>query len=411
MSGESSPTGEATDVSELIPVISLTEPPRLRALPCQIIDIDGGALVVRGVTEITVLGEGALETVRTIISLATVDTPTEDEIREHFAEVDREAVGAVVQRLVDRRMLIEVNEQTANGEGGATGQTSESSEEIFYWHFGLTEAEATSRLSEQSIVVLGLNGVSAQLVAALVSSGATNVTVVDLVITRNQRLFGSDDAADLAKWPQDSPSPIGYRDWLGNHDPDAIDLFVLCSDYAATSVAQEWNRVALSTGASFMPVMLRRMVGHVGPIIVPGHTACYDCMLGRENAHLPDHEMLRQSEAQGPFRQAVSGFHRSMASILGDIAALELTKFYTEMLPPQVGSRIDVSLLVPTLESRRVLRAPRCPSCSLAVGQPSNSLERADFIPGPQFLEPAAAGHEAASAAAGAGDAPSPGAG
>jgi bacteriocin biosynthesis cyclodehydratase domain-containing protein len=358
-----------------------SEPVRLCALPCQLVEVDHGVMIVRGATEIKVLGDRALEVVRQLLSIAGSGEVTAADIGARFAGVDREAVDHLVEWLTERRVLVE------SGPGGHTPiKRPETSAEIFYWNCDLTEAEASARLSAQTIVVLGVNAVSARLASSLIACGAGSLAIVDLALVRNQRLFGGDESVRVDEWPADAPRPIRYGEWLDSHDPAALDCVVLTSDFAATSVAIDWNRVCLARGISFLPVILRRLIGHVGPLVIPGHTACYECMVARENAHLGDHALLRASEARGPYGQATSGTLRPMASILGDIAAVELTKFYTRVLPPTVGTRIDVNLLVPSLETRHVLRAPRCQACAPAVHRPSNSLERVDFTPGRQFV-------------------------
>ncbi|MFB3146853.1 MAG: hypothetical protein ACE1ZO_06975, partial [Nitrospirales bacterium] len=58
-------------------------------------------------------------------------------------------------------------------------------------------------------------------------------------------------------------------------------------------------------------------------------------------------------------------FHPSMASILGDIAAMEMTKFYSQSMPLwNVGKLIEVNLLATRMTPRKVLKLPRCPVCS-----------------------------------------------
>ena len=62
--------------------------------------------------------------------------------------------------------------------------------------------------------------------------------------------------------------------------------------------------------------------------------------------------------------QTVVGFHPSMASILGNIAAMELTKFYSQAMPLwNVGKLIEVNLLATRMIPRKVLKLPRCPVC------------------------------------------------
>jgi hypothetical protein len=71
----------------------------------------------------------------------------------------------------------------------------------------------------------------------------------------------------------------------------------------------------------------------------------------------------------------VIGFHPAMASVLGDLAAFELARLYAPALPNRsVGTQIEVNLLGPRLTSRRILKAPRCRTCSPLLSRPSFSV-------------------------------------
>jgi thiazole/oxazole-forming peptide maturase SagC family component len=147
-----------------------------------------------------------------------------------------------------------------------------------------------------------------------------------------------------------------------------------------------WNRYCVENEIAFLPVVLRRLIGEIGPFVVPRETACYECLTARQNSHLREHRALRAVEAQSPYGQAISGFFPSMGSILGDMAALELVKFYSGGMPYRVGHFIEVNLLATVLDSHKVLRVPRCRTCAATMTTSSFGLERADFVPGPQFL-------------------------
>jgi hypothetical protein len=64
-----------------------------------------------------------------------------------------------------------------------------------------------------------------------------------------------------------------------------------------------------------------------------------------------------------------------MASVLGDIAAIELTKFYSRALPLwRVGVVMEVNLLAGRIDARKVLRVPRCGACSNLIRRSSTSM-------------------------------------
>ena len=126
----------------------------------------------------------------------------------------------------------------------------------------------------------------------------------------------------------------------------------------------------------------RRKTFHVGRVgkpvtnnalFVPRETACYECLIGRENANLekPDGEKALRA---GAFRsRGYAGFHPAMASVLGDFAAMELIKFTTDVIPWRIGALFEVNLLSPELTTRRVLKLPRCAVCGVQERHPGTS--------------------------------------
>jgi bacteriocin biosynthesis cyclodehydratase domain-containing protein len=352
---------------------------RYRALPIQLVEIDGGVIIVRGSAEIRIVGERAERTVREIWTAASEAPTTVDDIVSAYAAPDRDSVRGLIDKLITRRILIEagVRDETAG---------VESALEIFYWNFGLTERQVTMSLNERRIAILGVNSISRQLATALTSAGVTNLEVVDFTLFRSQRIFGSELRVRTEPWPSSCPEPLAYDAWIRRDSPTGPDCMIAACEHAATSALLDWNRHCVDNDIAFLPVVLRRLVGQVGPFVVPRETACYECLCARQNSHLRSFEALRAVEAQSPFGEAVAGFFPSMGSILGDIAALELVKFYAGQMPYKVGHFIEVNLLAAELTSHKVLRVPRCRTCAAAMTTSSFGLERADFVPGSQFF-------------------------
>ena len=130
----------------------------------------------------------------------------------------------------------------------------------------------------------------------------------------------------------------------------------------------------------FFPVLLQDLIGYVGPLVVPGRTACFECLRARQNACMDAPGVQRAAE--GDSAKALA-YHPSMPSILGDVAALEITKLLGGVPPPQHSRLIEVNLLAPAIETRTVLKLPRCPVCGALETRPSVSTKRRAFQPQP----------------------------
>lgn len=351
-----------------------------RALPVQLIHADGGVVIKRGCTEVKIMGEGAGEIVNSIWAMISAEGAKKSEILEPFAETDREILGDILDKLIIRQILVPDSDDVKSA-----GER-ESSLDIFYWHYGSTENKVGNTLSEKQIIIFGVNSISRRLASSLGESGFEKISVVDFPSLRNLEMFG-DEPTQSDNWPNTLPKIVDYADWLASADTDEMDCVVATSDYANTPALQEWNRFCLKNNIPYFPVMLRKMTGFLGPFVIPGETPCYQCLIHRENAHFVNEaEIKRMSEQASYFGQEITGFLPTMGSILGDIATVELVKFYSGIIPYKVGNLIAVNLLGPNLKTIKLLRVPRCLACGKAMTSQAPSLEKADFIPGESFV-------------------------
>lgn len=355
---------------------------KLRALPAHLIEGDGGAVLKRGRVEITVRGEGAAAVVRDILDAAAGAGATREEMLERYPPAARPYVEALVQHLVRKRILVA---EDAAGEAGGEG---ESQLEIFYWHFGERQERVAERLNEQRVMVVGVNCISRQLAAALGALGVENYTVVDYPLLRNLRLFDGEARLLESQWPAGLKAPSEQGAGPSGLDPDSFDFLVVTSDFGGLSLLREWNEFCVLNDRPFLPVVLQDLVGYVGPLLIPRRTACFECFLLRRDAHMSAPAVERAAELTAFEGQAVVGFHPSMASVLGDLAAFELTKFFgLGSSLWTAGTQVEVNLAASTMTPRKVLRLPRCPVCTTLHERTSSAVVKNIFLPGPAVNE------------------------
>jgi hypothetical protein len=93
-------------------------------------------------------------------------------------------------------------------------------------------------------------------------------------------------------------------------------------------------------------------------------------------------ESQRASEHLAFEGQMVAGFHPSMASVLGDIAAIELSKFYGGWMRQRLaGTLLEVNLLNSRMTPHKILKVPRCRVCSPLNTRAPVNLNKAVFLP------------------------------
>ena len=355
-----------------------TEAKKLKGLPVQLVETQNGMILKRGCTEIRISGSRASKAIHTILSATTRAGATSQQICEAFPSLERPVVKSLIEHLVKRNILIQTDSiyQVTDG--------NESNLDIFYWHFGEPGRTVTERLNSRRITILGVNYISRQLASSFRSSDIDSFEVIDDPMLRNSRLF--DGAAQLKRdqW-SDLQRPRDYKEWEETCDSQTQDCLVATSDFGDQQRMRGLNKFCVQQKINFFPIVLKNLLGYIGPIIIPMETACFECLRARQNAHMNDPDSRRALEEFAIDGQKTIGFHPSMASILGDIAVFELTKFYSGVLtPPRVGTLIEVNLLASKMIARKVLKVPRCPICSPMNFMASSTSQKRVFAPMPQ---------------------------
>lgn len=340
---------------------------RLIALPVQLIEAPNGVIVRRGSIQFLIGGDRSLQTLEIIFDAMRDDGATIDEVCSLFAGPDHPAVVQLIEQLVARQFVVQAGHDLVPVH-------PEEQLDVFYWHFGLSTSEINKRLNLVGVTILGVNQISRQLVHSLTAAGMTRLKVVDYPPLRNLSLFDEAGQVSVPAWRADI-EPVSYEDWMAESGPESFDCLIGTSDFGGLRLMRQWNDLCIQRDRHFFPVVLQDMVGYVGPSVIPGETACYECFLSRMDSNRSGDSEEYASEMAAFSGQAVAGFHPSMASVLGDIAAIELTKFYSRALPLwKVATVMEVNLLAGRIESRKVLRVPRCSACSNLLRRSSTSM-------------------------------------
>jgi len=350
---------------------------RLLSFPVQTIPVEDGVIVVRGASQFVVRGPRAAETLSVVLDATKELGTSRSELLELFSETDRDAVGPLIDELVARRVLVAAV-PTVSGQR----PSEEDATDVFFWHFPSNDFQRADEVRSKRVDILGLNCISRRLVAALLETGLEAVAVIDVPHLRNVRVFGEPDGSS-PNYPSCGFPVLGWEQWNESLDDRPIDCLVATSDFGGQHMLRQWNCLCLRKGIHFLPVLLEDMVGTIGPLVVPGETACLECARGRENANSQNAALRRAKELYAFEGQRVTGFHPSMASILGDVAAMELTKFYGWIPQRNVHNRIiEINLLDMVVSTRRLLKLPFCQACSPLRTVSSVSPRKHVVLPG-----------------------------
>ena len=332
---------------------------QLRALPMQLVETPDAVILKRGCTEVRIEGEGVKGAVERLLVAFSGSGATEDDVAALFAPADRPAVESLIKQMAARRLLV------PEGSPGSAENTEESRLDVFYWHFNTNASDVARGLGTRRIRIVGVNSITQRLLASLPDAAMTDVEVIDYPPLRNITFFDPATGELANAWNSPARPPLNAVQARERLDAEPPDCIVATSDFGGLALLRGLNRFCVGRDLVFLPVVLQNLIGYVGPLVVPQKTACYECVWVRQNSQLPDPQVQRAAEFEAMSGQAVAGYHPSMASVLADIATIELTKFFSGVIPGRrAGALIEVNLLRPSMEARKALKVPRCPVCS-----------------------------------------------
>jgi bacteriocin biosynthesis cyclodehydratase domain-containing protein len=141
-----------------------------------------------------------------------------------------------------------------------------------------------------------------------------------------------------------------------------VSIAVVVPRDAELDELRRWNRIALERGTPWLPV--RGYDGRfatVGPLIVPGESCCFECVLLRRAANVEYGEHLLEVE-DAPLAATADAALDAVVVALAAHLVLRSVAGRDTTLPGilyAVESRPALAL-----GEHPVLRVPRCPACS-----------------------------------------------
>ncbi len=153
-------------------------------------------------------------------------------------------------------------------------------------------------------------------------------------------------------------------------DKGAAPLLIYCPDIFSETVCQELNSVALSTGSSLLAYRETPFSVELGPLIVPGRTACYVCYQLRRKAAEPkpgpDNAPTAEAHPETQALNFSSGVH---------LLALEIVKIVTRAaFPVSRGKLWRLGLFDGSVSVHPILKLPRCPACGIHKRTPPRRI-------------------------------------
>ena len=323
----------------------------LRALRAQLVHAhDGGIIIRRGLTQVKVSGDAAARIVVSLYERCS-RTITKDDLLASFDDNEKETVRGLLDALIVRRLFVFVQPQF---------EQDETSNEIFYWHFG---NDVATKLRNRRLVIVGANAVAAYCARALRDSGFEQITILDDPLLRDRPCEDAKTQHIDGDIPFPSKADVVDCDGPETTRLDTVDCVIAVSSFGGQEYLRGWNRACVAQNIRFVPALLRDCIGEIGPLVLPRQSSCLECLRGRQNSHMENSRDYHDIDKESYRGRNVAASHPVMCNVVGSVVAMEVTKFLALGLLGQANRFIEVNLLRSEMIVRRVLKLPYCGVC------------------------------------------------
>jgi len=285
----------------------------------RLVESDGRLLLEHGQSVVVLQGAAVRKLLPHLLRLLD-GTRTVDELVDRLGAAARPAIEHALETLALQGLLVE---------GPDAAPDVRATAHAFAAAYRLTPARVAERLRGAVIGVVGEAIAGAEIARLLLAAGAGQVR--------------------RCSWDQGD---------------DEVDLAVVTPAVDEIPLLGSWNHTALGDGTRWLPVRpFDGRLAAVGPLVIPGESCCYECLLLRRAANVEYGEDLARIEAAPLAATADPAFE---ALVVG-VAAHMVLRWIAghDRTVPGVLYAVEIQPL-PTITDHSVLRVPRCPVCSSA---------------------------------------------
>ena len=164
---------------------------------------------------------------------------------------------------------------------------------------------------------------------------------------------------------------------------DAESLWIVLTPGYLEPALAEFNRQALAANVPWLPCKPDGLEPCIGPLLIPGATACFACLLHRLRGHRVSENLVIRKTGNAP-RLAQGRTHASWDIVCG-LLGLELEKVFAHSPHARLSKGV-VSLDVASLRisCHELTKRARCPVCGEQLNRRLSKLPETDFRLSPQ---------------------------
>lgn len=261
---------------------------------------------------------------------AAVEGASESDVRDVLAELDR-------KNLVRR--------------GRGTSATDRSPRPLRF------AADDLDALATKSVLVVSSGPIGRTVTGMLSQAG------VGEVLLRQRRVAGTGESVqgtdDVATW--DEVADLARL-------VDDVDLVVTATRQPWRAATTRVNELAVGSGT---PLARAAVVGYdvvVGPTVLPGETACYECFRHHRNATVPEADAYRSYETAAVGREGGVADRLPFSAVAAGLLVTDVVDVLCYGHGFTVGSVLTFDMATLSMEANDVLRVPRCDACGEVDG-------------------------------------------
>ncbi|PYP83522.1 MAG: hypothetical protein DMF61_23155 [Blastocatellia bacterium AA13] len=297
---------------------------------------------------------------------------TEDTITEKLASVASAAlVHAVIEKLRAAGVVEEAATDPANGDsqGLSAEELAAYRHQLVFLDLTLERGSAVQAqllLKKARLSIVGSGELAAALAREAIRAGVGRILGANLQPGNSISQIGP-LVSSLVSFEAIGVETGDQQDLENLLDAESPTLLAIAIDRGEPVLLEAINKFSQSRNVALLHCVANGTQAIVGPLVVPGQTACLTCYRLRVNSHVEFYEEQRAFEAwvkSNGHRRATPGTPPALANMAAAMAALEIIKHVTEVYEPEIYDRfISIDALTLEVISHQLLKLPRCPDC------------------------------------------------
>ncbi|NGN68370.1 hypothetical protein G5C51_31285, partial [Streptomyces sp. A7024] len=171
---------------------------------------------------------------------------------------------------------------------------------------------------------------------------------------------------EVRRWTPGARGTGGGRAREGPEPPLALVVFAPRDGLGAYAPDPAAAEQLMSAGVPHVYAGVLEGTGVVGPLVLPGGTACAGCLAADRCEREPEWPRLLAQWRSGGRREGVPACDIALATMVAGLVAAHALTFLDGRLPPVAGARLECALPALSWETSRPVPHPRC-GCGAAV--------------------------------------------